>query len=90
MGKIGIVARDVGGRGARVAFIVMTQAGQTKPGEARSSYEKQAGYLFQARWKEAELEHLLERLHCLVAGSLSNLSQLAGQLEEGLGSRSKA
>jgi DNA-binding MarR family transcriptional regulator len=74
MEKIGIVAREVDARDARFAFVAITRAGQTKLSEARATFEKQAGYLFQDRWKEAELEQLSELLHRLVAGSSSNLS----------------
>ncbi len=74
MEKIGIVAREVDARDARFAFVVITRAGQTKLSEARATFEKQAGYLFQDRWNDAELEQLSELLHRLVAGSSSNLS----------------
>lgn len=74
MEKIGLVAREVDARDARFAFVAVTPAGQIKLSETRATFEKQAGYLFQDRWKEAELEHLSELLHRLVAGSLSNLS----------------
>jgi DNA-binding MarR family transcriptional regulator len=74
MEKIGIVTREVDVRDARFAFVVITPAGLTKLNEARATFEKQAGYLFQDRWKDAELEQLSELLHRLVAGNLSNLS----------------
>lgn len=74
MEKIGIVAREIDAHDARFAFVVITKAGRTRLSEARATFEKQAGYLFQDRWKDSELEHLSELLHRLVAGSLSNLT----------------
>lgn len=74
MEKIGIVAREIDAHDARFAFVVITKAGRTRLSEARATFEKQAGYLFQDRWKDSELEHLSELLYRLVAGSLSNLT----------------
>jgi len=74
MEKIGIVAREIDAHDARFAFVVITKAGRTRLSEARATFEKQAGYLFQDRWKDAELEQLSGLLHRLVAGSLSNLT----------------
>lgn len=74
MEKIGIVAREVDAHDARFAFVGITRAGRTRLSEARATFEKQAGYLFQDRWEDAELEQLSELLHRLVAGSLSNLT----------------
>lgn len=74
MEKIGMVAREVDAHDARFAFVVITRAGRTRLSEARTTFEKQAGYLFQDRWEDAELEQLSELLHRLVAGSVSNLT----------------
>ncbi|MGY6704418.1 MarR family winged helix-turn-helix transcriptional regulator [Roseinatronobacter sp.] len=74
MEKTGLVAREVDAHDARYAFVVITGAGQTKLAEARATFDKQAGYLFQDRWKGSELEHLSALLHRLVAGSVSNLT----------------
>lgn len=74
MEKIGMVAREVDAHDARFAFVVITKAGRTRLSEARATFEKQAGYLFQDRWDKAELEQLSGLLHRLVAGSVSNLT----------------
>lgn len=74
MEKIGMVAREADAHDARFAFVVITKAGRTRLSEARATFEKQAGYLFQDRWDEAELEELSGLLHRLVAGSVSNLT----------------
>lgn len=74
MEKTGLVAREVDGRDARFAYVVITATGQTRLSEARTTFAKQAGYLFEDRWQEAELEQLSELLRRLVARSLSNLS----------------
>jgi len=74
MEKTGLVAREVDAHDARFAFVAITGAGRTKLAEARATFDKQAGYLFQDRWKGSELEQLSELLHRLVAGSVSNLT----------------
>ncbi|MCC5968732.1 MAG: MarR family transcriptional regulator [Pararhodobacter sp.] len=74
MEKTGLVAREVDAHDARFAFVAITRAGQTKLSEARATFEKQAGYLFQDRWEDNELEQLSNLLHRLVAGSVSNLT----------------
>jgi len=74
MEKIGIMAREIDAHDARFAFVVITKAGRTRLSEARATFEKQAGYLFQDRWEDSELEQLSGLLHRLVAGSLSNLT----------------
>ncbi|MCC5982018.1 MAG: MarR family transcriptional regulator [Oceanicaulis sp.] len=74
MEKTGMVAREVDGRDARFAYVVITAAGQTRLSEARATFGKQADYLFEDRWDASELEQLSQLLHRLVAGSVSNLS----------------
>jgi DNA-binding MarR family transcriptional regulator len=74
MEKIGLVTRETDARDARFAFVTITGVGLTKLGEARATFAKQAGYLFEDRWKDPELERLSELLHRLVAGSVSSLT----------------
>lgn len=74
MEKIGIVAREAGAHDARFAFVAITKAGRTRLNEAQATFAKQAGYAFQNRWEEAELEQLSELLYRLIAGSPATLS----------------
>lgn len=74
MEKLGLVARQVGTRDARLAYVVLTDAGRAKLSEARKTFVKQAGYVFQDRWDEGELDHLSKLLNRLVAGSSANLT----------------
>ncbi|MGD1932947.1 MAG: MarR family winged helix-turn-helix transcriptional regulator, partial [Candidatus Phaeomarinobacter sp.] len=74
MEKLGLVARQVAERDARIAYVAMTDAGRKKLGEARATFAKQAGYVFQDRWDEDALEQLSGLLNRLVAGSPANLS----------------
>ena len=74
MEKIGVVERELDTRDARFAFVAITSAGQTKLNEAYATFEKQAGYLFQDRWSEEDIQHLSDLLHRLVAGSPATLT----------------
>ncbi|MDW3223083.1 MAG: MarR family transcriptional regulator [Paracoccaceae bacterium] len=74
MEKTGLVRREVDGRDARFAFVVISKAGQTKLQETRATFQKQAGTLFQDRWSAEELESLSRLLNRLVVGSASNLT----------------
>ena len=72
--KIGLVRREVDERDARLSYVVLTAAGKTKLAEAQQTFAKRAGYAFQDRWSDTELEQLSELLGRLVAGSVSKLS----------------
>lgn len=74
MEKTGVVVREVDARDARFAFVAITEAGRTKLSEARTTFTKQAGYAFQDRWDESELEQLSELLYRLIVGSAANLT----------------
>lgn len=74
MEKIGLLGREVDERDARLAFVVLTQSGHAKLDEATATFAKQAGYAFQDRWAEKELEQLSELLLRLVAGTSANLT----------------
>lgn len=77
MEKVGLVTREVDARDARFAFVAITSAGLNRLSEARATFAKQAGYLFEDRWNQPELERLSELLHRLVAGSVSDLTKPA-------------
>lgn len=74
MEKLGLLGRQADERDARLAFVVLTKAGQTRLSEAKATFAKQAGYVFEDRWNEAELEQLSALLHRLVVGTSANLT----------------
>ncbi len=74
MEKLGMVDRAADARDARLAFVVLTDAGRQKLSEARETFAKQAGYVFEDRWDERDLTQLSQLLLRLVAGSASNLT----------------
>ena len=74
MEKTGMLDREVGARDARLACVVLTDAGRTRLEEAKATFEKRAGYLFQDRWTDAELDTLSNLLFRLVAGTTANLT----------------
>jgi len=74
MEKQGVVDRQVDGRDARTAFVVLTRAGRKKLSQARQTFAKQAGYVFQDRWATEDLEDLSKLLYRLVVQSPANLT----------------
>lgn len=74
MEKIGLVDREVDDRDARLAFVVITEAGRTKLSEAKATFAKRAGYLFDDRWEDAEVERFASMLRRLIAGSGDTLA----------------
>lgn len=67
--KIRLVSRQSEPRDARLAFVVLTEAGKTKITEARTTLTMQASKVFQDRWANAEIAELSELLGRLVAGA---------------------
>lgn len=74
MEKIGLLDREADERDARLVFVTITEAGKMKLTEAKATFAKRAGYAFQDRWSEEELEQLSDLLGRLVAGSVANLT----------------
>lgn len=74
MEKLGMVDREADARDARLAFVVLSDAGRRKLSEARETFAKQAGYVFEDRWDEDDLTQLSKLLSRLVAGSASSLT----------------
>ena len=74
MEKIGLVDRLVGERDARLALVVLTNAGATKLADAEQTFGQNARAVFADRWQDAELETLAALLHRLVADSPANLT----------------
>lgn len=74
MEKLGLVAREADGRDARLAFVVLTDAGRLKAEEARATLAKQSSYVFRDRWTEQEIERLSNLLGRLVADMPGDLT----------------
>jgi DNA-binding MarR family transcriptional regulator len=74
MEKLGLLSREADARDARLAFVVLTKAGLKRVKEARTTFAKQASYLFQDRWTDKELEQLSTLLHRFVADAPGNLT----------------
>ena len=74
MEKTGLVGRQVDDRDARLVFVVATQSGREKLSEALETFSKRAGYLFDERWDEAELERFSMMLNRLMGGSGDRLA----------------
>ncbi len=74
MEKLGLLDRQLDERDARLAFVVLTETGRSRLLEAKETFAKQAGYMFEDRWDEAELEQLSSLLYRLVSGSSANLT----------------
>ncbi|MEM0948737.1 MAG: MarR family transcriptional regulator [Pseudomonadota bacterium] len=74
MEKIGLLTRDVDDRDARLAFVLVTEAGREKLSEALATFAKRAGYLFDERCSEEELDRfstVLRRIAPNAAGTLT-------------------
>src|SRR3954470_7615873 len=66
--KLGMVGRQADARDARLAYVVLTNAGQKLVTNARSTLERMAGELFRDRWSKQEVATLAELLGRLTAG----------------------
>lgn len=67
--KVGLLARGSHERDARLAFVVLTEAGQARYEEARATFAKQSEALFADRWSSEDLAELSGLLHRLVASA---------------------
>ncbi len=72
--KIGLVAREADARDARLAFVVLTEAGKTKVSEVRTTLAAQAERIFQDRWTAEEVSSLSDLLGRLVANAHGELA----------------
>lgn len=68
MEKVGLIDREVDERDARLVFVVATKAGRAKLSEALSTFTKRAGYLFDDRFDDEEMDLLASMLRRLLAG----------------------
>lgn len=67
MEKVGLVDREVDERDARLVFVVATNAGREKLSEALSTFAKRAGYLFDDRCDDEEMDRFASMLRRLLA-----------------------
>jgi DNA-binding MarR family transcriptional regulator len=74
MEKIGLLRKEADDRDARLAFVVLTKAGQTRLTEAKATFAKRAGVAFQDRWSQDDLKQLSDLLLRLVSGTAANLT----------------
>ena len=75
MEKLGLVSKQSDSRDARLAFVVLTEAGSKRVSETRVTLSKQAHYVFRDRWSSKEIEQLSSLLGRLVTGSPGDLTQ---------------
>ena len=74
MEKIGLVARQADPSDARLAYVVLTEAGLTLVGDVRKTLERRSAELFRDRWSDAEVASLAKLLGRLTAGELGDLA----------------
>ena len=74
MEKIGLVARQADPRDARLAYVVLTEAGLALVGEVRKTLERRSAELFRDRWSDTEVASLAKLLGRLTAGELGDLA----------------
>ena len=72
--KIGLLGRQVDDRDARLAFVVITEAGREKLSEAITTFAKRAGYLFDDGWEDAEVDQFASMLRRLISGTGDTLA----------------
>ena len=72
--KLGCVGREADPRDARLAYVVLTEAGQRLVGEARATLERMAADLFRDRWTQSEIATLSDLVGRLTAGQPGDLS----------------
>ena len=71
--KLGVVGREADPRDARLAYVVLTEAGQELVANARASLETMAADVFRDRWSRADIATLAELLGRLTAGQPGDL-----------------
>lgn len=71
--KLGVVSREADPRDARLAYVVLTDAGQELVVNARASLDVMAADIFRDRWTKADITTLAELLGRLTAGQPGDL-----------------
>jgi DNA-binding MarR family transcriptional regulator len=73
--KLGCVGREADPRDARLAYVVLTKAGQELVANARATLEGMAADVFRDRWTKPEIAALADLLGRLTAGQPSDLGK---------------
>ena len=71
--KLGVIGREADARDARLAYVVLTDAGRALVGHASATLERMSAEVFRDRWTEGEVEQLGDLLGRLTAGQPGNL-----------------
>ncbi len=71
--KIGVVGREANPRDARLAYVVLTDAGRRAITDARASLERMAADVFRDRWTDEEIAGLASLLARLTAAQPGEL-----------------
>lgn len=71
--KLGMVSREADPRDARLAYVVLTGAGQELVANARATLEGMAAEVFRDRWTGPEIASLADLLGRLTAGQPGDL-----------------
>src|SRR6478672_11882658 len=74
MEKLGMVGRQSDPRDARLAYVVLTSAGQRLVKDSRATLERLSETLFRDRWSRQEIASLAELLGRLTAGGQGDLA----------------
>lgn len=72
--KLGLIGREPDARDARLAYVVLTSAGQTLVEHATATLERLAGETFSDRWSGTEIERLASLLGRLTAGRPASIT----------------
>jgi DNA-binding MarR family transcriptional regulator len=74
MEKIGLVGRQSNPRDARLAYVVLTEAGRRAIADARATLEQMAAGVFRDRWSAQEITTLATLLGRLTSGLPGDLA----------------
>jgi len=72
--KLGFVGREADPRDARLAYVVLTEAGREAVANARTTLEHMAAEVFRDRWSRPEIDALADLLGRLTAGQPGSLT----------------
>jgi DNA-binding MarR family transcriptional regulator len=72
--KLGVVGREADARDARLAYVVLTKAGQELVTNAQVTLERMAADVFRDRWTKPEIAALADLLGRLTAGQPGELA----------------
>lgn len=71
--KLGLVGREADARDARLAYVVLTDAGKTLAANASGTLERMSAEVFRDRWTEPEIASFADLLGRMTAGQPGNL-----------------